>query len=70
MSKYVNEKVALEAFNEGELIGQSERTIDNEDIWWEVYQYEDKLIACMLSDESGVMCGEEITKAELSDYVG
>lgn len=69
MSKYVNEEIALEASNEGELIGQSKRFTDTDNIWWEVYRYEKKIIACMLSDENGIMCGEEISEAELPDYV-
>lgn len=68
MGTYVGESVAKEWHDNGLKVAFSEPSRETKGSWWEVYLYQDRLIACVMYDSSYVSCGEEISKAEIEAY--
>ena len=68
MGNFVNELVAIEASENGILLGKTDPSRETKYSWWEVFFYQNKVIACVCF-EGGVSCGEEITEEELTLYV-
>jgi len=69
MSQYVNENVAIEFAQTGTLIGKTEPSRETKWTWWEVYTKDDRIVACVVDEENGIICGEEISRQELPGYV-
>ena len=70
MSKFVGQKEARAAAESGLLIGQTEPTRETKWSWWKVYVTPSgDIIACVMADAVGVVCGEKLDKSEVGRYV-
>lgn len=65
---FVNDKVAREFVEKGNLIGKSTPCRETKGMWWEVYSWNDRTVAVCMDSSAGVSCGEEITLDKLSLY--
>lgn len=68
MSNYANQELTREASEKGVLIGKTEPCRETKFSWWEVFFYNEKIIACVCW-ETGISGGEEITEDELNLFV-
>lgn len=68
MSNYVNEEVANKASDHGTLLGTTKPCRESKGMWWEVYAYENEVIACVCDVLAGVTCGERVTDNTLHLY--
>lgn len=68
MSKHVNERVAQRFASEGRLIGKCEPCEGSKGTWWQVYELDGEIVACVFS-RWGVSCGDMISREELGSYV-
>lgn len=65
---FVNEIIAREFAKNGKLIGKTIPSQETKGGWWEVYSYNDRIVAACVDQMYGVSCGEEITLDQLHLY--
>jgi hypothetical protein len=59
---------AEQAQSHGKFIGKTTPCRETKYTWFEVYEYENELIACACCENNGVFAGEKIGKDELQYY--
>ena len=69
MSLYMNDTNAREFARTGTEIGRTEPSRETKWSWWQVYSKDDRIVACVVDEDNGIICGEEITRQELPSYV-
>lgn len=65
---FIDDAVAYDAIDNGELVGKQEPTRESKGMWYEVYRLNGKVYAIGMS-ESGMSFGEEITEEQISQYI-
>jgi hypothetical protein len=67
-SEFVGQEIAQEAFEKGVFLGKTEPCRETKYSWWDVRYHNGKIIACVMHDDTGVSCGEEIKTTSLHLY--
>lgn len=70
MSNLTGEKLAYQAADHGVKLGETKPSRETKGLWYEVYLYQDKIIAVIFYDTQNcyIADGELITKEQFSQY--
>jgi hypothetical protein len=68
MSHFIDDNLAYEVEENGELVGEQEPTRESKWTYYAVYRYKNNVYAIIL-DSTGVIGGEQITEQEISQYI-
>ncbi|MFZ2452592.1 MAG: hypothetical protein WAW36_18955 [Methylovulum miyakonense] len=69
MATLIDDKLANQACDKGLKVGQTSPSRETKYSWFQVYKLEDQLIACVMDESIGCVCGEAISTDELGGYV-
>jgi hypothetical protein len=68
MSQFIDDNLAYEVVENGELVGEQEPTRESKWTYYAVYRYKNNVYAIIL-DGTGVIGGEQITEQEIPQYI-